>query len=173
MRAEDRISVEDQWSAQRLPVFNATAPAERDGGLIHSRPTVNWADELASPEPAMQDPELRRLVDLLPADERHIVERVYFGGASSHAAARELNLPPYAGERLRRAGLNRLKDWLLNGAPKRDPDRASKREYKPEPEKRAWQALDPSALEATMRGRYRGDGRRLDAYTSSDPVEDW
>lgn len=154
-------------------MFNATAPAERNDGLIHQRPTINWADEMESPEHPMQDPELRRLVDLLPAQERHIIERMYFGGVSSHAAAREINLPPYAGERLRRAGLKRLKQWILEGAPKRDPDRRSKRQYKPEPERRAWESLDPAALVATMGGRYRGDGRRLDAYVTGEPVEDW
>lgn len=173
MRAENRIRVDIEWAAQRLPVFNATAPAERDRGLIHARPTINWQDELESPDPPAQDPELRRMVDLLPAKERHVIERVYFGGASTHAAAREINVAPHIAERLRRSGLKRLKGWLENGAPKRDPDRSSKRKYKPEPDKRGWESLDPSALATTMKGRYRGDGRRLDAYVTGDPVEEW
>lgn len=152
--------------AARLPHFNVTAPAERNGGLIHGNPTVNWLDELEAPEQPAQDTELRRLVDLLPENERHVIERVFFGGTSSHAAARELGLEPYHGERLKKAGMEQLRQWLTEGdAPKRDPGRRRGRVKKePEPE-HAWEALDPVALESTMSGRYRGDRRRLDAYT--------
>lgn len=33
--------------------------------------------------------------------------------------------------------------------------------------------LTDEEMNATMQGRSRGDGRRIDAYTSDDPVEEW
>jgi len=169
------VRSKEQRRAQRSVVFGATAPAERNAGLVRSRPSVNWQDELESPEKPEQDVELRRLVDCLPPDERHMVSRTSFGGSSVRVAAEEIELPPYRGERVLRRGLDRLRGWLTEPgtAPKRDPGIRRGRTTKVKGKRtRAWETLDESALETTMTGRYRGDGRRLDSYTPYE-TEGW
>jgi DNA-directed RNA polymerase specialized sigma24 family protein len=162
-------------SASKTPHFNTTAPADRGQGDRHGDHPgnkVNWPDEYPSVEPPAQDAELRRLVDLLPEWERHVVERVYFGGANSRRAAAELDLDPSDGEKLLRRGLAQLKKWLTGEekTPRRDPHR-KRDKVDAEPERRGWEALDEAALDSTMKGRYRGDGRRLDVYVLHDAAE--
>ena len=44
------------------------------------------------PEPPFRDNRLRELVDKLPKDQRHMVSRVFFGGATVTQAVSELDL---------------------------------------------------------------------------------
>jgi hypothetical protein len=161
--------------ASKTPHFNVSAPAARGQGDRHGDHPgnkVNWPDEYPSVEAPPQDDEIRRLVDLLPEYERHVIERVYFGGANSRRAAQELDLDPADGEKLKRRGEAQLKKWMTGEEkpPRRDPGR-KRDKVEREPEKRGWESLDEAALDATMKGRYRGDGRRLDVYVLHDAAE--
>lgn len=68
-------------------------------------------DNRESPEDVFRDDRLRELVDELPARQRHLVSRVFFGGDTLTQAASEINLDPLkakvqldkALEKLRRA----------------------------------------------------------------------
>jgi len=63
-----------------------------------------WAEE----HPEERDEQLRELVDGLPLRERHLVSRVFFGGAPLAHAAEEIDVPtPIARELLTNA-LERL-----------------------------------------------------------------
>lgn len=162
-------------TASKTPHFNVSAPADRGQGDRHGDhpgSKVNWPDEYAALPSPVRDEELRRLVDLLPDWERHVVERVYFGGSNARRAAAELDLDPSDGEKLLRRGVAQLRKWLtgVEKAPRRDPGRRRDRVER-EPERRGWESLDEAAMESTMHGRYRGDGRRLDVYVLHDAAE--
>jgi DNA-directed RNA polymerase specialized sigma24 family protein len=49
-------------------------------------------DDRASPEEPLRHERLRELVDALPPEQRHVVERVYFGGASITEAGAEIGV---------------------------------------------------------------------------------
>lgn len=180
-------------------------------------------DELPSPDPEVQDVELRRMVDLLEPVTRHLIERTIFGCAPLNHAAAEIGLTRVKAERLIALGLAQLKVWLENGAPEANDPSSSGTIVRsevlttkapncsfpsewgrcmqpslpdddlcvfhlevtelgttPDPayhravvlgEKQPIQAfLSRSEMEALINGRYRGDGRRLDAYVTADPI---
>jgi hypothetical protein len=77
-------------------------------------------EEHENPEPDAQDVELRRLVDLLPPVQRHLINRTFFGGTFLSVAARELGLEKRAARTLRDEGLAQLKEWLED-PPDEDP----------------------------------------------------
>jgi DNA-directed RNA polymerase specialized sigma24 family protein len=61
-------------------------------------------DLLPQPEPEFRSDELREHVDNLPLEEKHLVERVFFGGIPMAEAAREAGMSqPRAKELMRRA----------------------------------------------------------------------
>lgn len=66
----------------------------------------------ASPPPEFRDDHLRDLVDLLPADERHMVSRIHFGSSTLAAASAELGVARSTGKKLLESGLDRLAEWL-------------------------------------------------------------
>lgn len=176
------------------------------------------ADDRAAEPAPVQDPELRRLVDLLPEKHRHILERVYFGGVFLSVAARELGLDKRAARTVKEEALAMLREWMTEGPPEADPDRVedpdlcvilvglcqtetewgqcqqpalegglcaahlewieggvspdtSYHQAVVEGRREPIQArLEQSEMDALVYGRYRGDGRRLDAYTTYDPL---
>jgi DNA-directed RNA polymerase specialized sigma24 family protein len=69
-------------------------------------------DELASPPAQPHDDRLRTLVDRLPKNERHVIERVIFGGVTVNRAAEEIGVPEASAKTLYRNGLARLKEKL-------------------------------------------------------------
>lgn len=193
---------------------------------------VDDLDEWESTEAAPQDVGLRRLVDHLDPPVRHVIERVYFGGAALAHAAEEIQMTRPQAERLMKQGLAQLQDWLLNGGPEGDPDRPvdvihrphveqcsvslatgmrqvpDRRMYRVEwircvqpavagddlcaahlewAERNLWPdpayelavvrgktpiqaVLTETEMDAVVNGRYKGDGRRLDAYVTADPI---
>lgn len=204
-----------EWRSGRAVPRGQVAPF--DGRLDEDRwRTVRmaWIDELPNPEKPSSDPELRRLVDALPADERHLVERVFFGGATTKAAGEEINLSPGVAERKLKSGLARLRRWYEKRPPKVDKPRkpakvkqstcaaehsvygrckqpcaegasmcAQHLEWAgsdiiphPEYEAKVYRGevtpvvavLSETEIRTMMEGRYRGDGRRLDAFAPTD-----
>lgn len=112
-------------------------------------------------------------VDSLPADERHMVETMYFGGWTLIRASTELGVSRSTGRRILDDGLARLKVWLEDGheLPAEEPLFVQEGSYVDVNEgKRAHELLTTSEAEALINGRYRGDGRRLDQYTTLDPL---
>lgn len=180
---------------------------------------VDDFDTWESQDETSQDVELRRMVDLLEDDARHLVERTFFGGAPLAHAAAEIDMTRARAEGVLNRALEQLKEWLAEGAPEGDPDRPAmqvsepelaicgadskwgpcqqpvagdedlcaahlewlERPVDPDPEyeravvlgeKEPVQArFTRSEMDAVVWGRYRGDGRRLDAYVSFDPLE--
>lgn len=176
-------------------------------------------DDREAQTPVVQDPELRRLVDLLPPAQRHLISRTFFGGSYLSVAARELGLDKRTARSLRDEGLAQLKEWLED-PPEEDPpledscpfedplvwrcsvetewgpcqqparlegnlcaahaewinsgitpDRGYERQVVLGLKEPIQSRLSQSEMDAVVGGRYRGDGRHLDIYTSHDPLE--
>lgn len=66
----------------------------------------------AYPEAELRDEDLRDLVDLLPAPERHMVSRKFFGSATLAEASAELGVARSTGKRLLSEGLATLLEWM-------------------------------------------------------------
>lgn len=188
---------------------------DKNGKLTARTIRIDYIDEFAAPEQPVQDLGLRELVDQLPPDQKHLVERVYFGGDSPRNAAREIGVSIAVADRLLREALAQIRAWLETRSG--DPGLAAvrvaeglqrQRERRcgfrtrwgrciqpavgagwcpahdewdregiaPDPEYHRrvvlgevtpiQAKLSPVEMSATMRGRYRGDGRRLDAYVT-------
>lgn len=167
---------------------------------------------------AEQDDALRALVDLLPADQRHVVERVFFGQGTLRQAAAEAGITPAQASNLQARGLETLRGWLADpetvpvreaATPKAKklakedrcaeqtkwgrckqpaiedlcalhaemrekgtvPDREYHRKVVLGLKQPIQAVLSEAEMNATMTSRYRGDGRRLDAYTGFEPLE--
>jgi len=69
-------------------------------------------DELPSPEVGAQQEYLREMVDDLPPKQRHMIERVFFGGASVTAAGAELGLAAVRAKTHYEKGLATLRGLL-------------------------------------------------------------
>lgn len=209
------------WRARAVPRsegvrFGMDEPAVAANGKLEPRiARVDYLDELPSDEEAERDDELRELVDALPATQRHLVSRVYFGGDPLRTAANETNVSIAVAERLLREALEKMKSWLeadrrpsaggqRRSGPRTDAKRcgtttrwgrcaqpavgaagmcAAHEEWGREGiipdenyhrrvvlgEVEPIQAkLSATEISATMNGRYRGDGRRLDAYVTHE-----
>jgi DNA-directed RNA polymerase specialized sigma24 family protein len=63
------------------------------------------------PDPFYSD-RIRTLVDGLPKKQRHMVERVYFGGEAVQTAGEEINVSPSTAKKLLLDGLERLRGPL-------------------------------------------------------------
>ena len=70
------------------------------------------AREPVAPPSEFRDDRLRELVDGLPKKQRHMVSRVFFGGAHVKDAAAEIKLSPPTGRQLLENGLGRLRRAL-------------------------------------------------------------
>lgn len=66
----------------------------------------------AEPEPVFRDDALRELVDSLPSRQRHMVSRVYFGGAHVTDAAAELRIDEAEARAILAKALDRLRRSL-------------------------------------------------------------
>lgn len=66
-------------------------------------------DDYTHEDPPVRQTELLALVDSLPRLERHILERVFFGGAPLSVAGREVGLDPDAAGVIRDRALGRLR----------------------------------------------------------------
>jgi DNA-directed RNA polymerase specialized sigma24 family protein len=69
-------------------------------------------DDLPAPGEGFRSDLLRELVDQLPAKQRHVIERTFFGGASLLQAAAEAGVSPKHARDLRAAGIARLRALL-------------------------------------------------------------
>jgi DNA-directed RNA polymerase specialized sigma24 family protein len=188
---------------------------DKNGKLTARTIRIDYIDEFAAPPVPEQDWGLRALVDNLPPEQKHLVERVYFGRETPRRAAREIGLSIAVADRLLREAREQIKSWLETGAG--DPGLAANRAARPSAVPRGdrctvrtrwgrcaqpvvgaglcaaheeWAGSDiqpdpeyhrrvvlgevtpiqaklsPVEINATMQGRYRGDGRRLDAYVT-------
>ena len=67
-----------------------------------------------------------------------------------------------------RTGLCRSHEtWLRKGA---TPDRSYEQKIIAGLLTPTWAYMSPEEMEATINGRYRGDGRRLDQYITDEPM---
>ena len=70
-------------------------------------------DEFASPEAPVRSDRLRELVDQLPDDARHIIERLFFGQADLLETARELGINAKRARAIRDRALDTLRQQVL------------------------------------------------------------
>ncbi len=70
-------------------------------------------DEFASPEAPFRSDRLRELVDKLPGDHRHIIERMFFGQADLLETARELGINAKRARAIRDRALDELRRQVL------------------------------------------------------------
>jgi DNA-directed RNA polymerase specialized sigma24 family protein len=75
--------------------------------------SLDQLGDMEQPEPALRSEQLRELVDGLPKQHRHMVSRVYFGGAPVTDAAREIGVTQSVAKRLLREALEGLRGSLL------------------------------------------------------------
>lgn len=69
-------------------------------------------DNREAPEEPFRDDRLRELVDALPARQRHLVSRVYFGGDTLTQAAAEIKLETPKAKALLTEALEKLRRAL-------------------------------------------------------------
>lgn len=132
---------------------------------------VEDPDLWAAREDVPRDERLRELVDALPEREKHMIERTFFGGATLTLASAELGLSRSTGARILREGMQRLEEWLRDGyVPEERPVPELPEHGYPRDTRRGYELLSDSEAEALINGRYRGDGRRIDQYTTHDPL---
>lgn len=70
-------------------------------------------DELETPEEPYRNDRLRELVDSLPAHQKHMVERVFFGQVSVAKAASEIPMSAGSAKIHLEKGLAALREALL------------------------------------------------------------
>lgn len=75
----------------------------------------NDLDTWASKEDDPRDDLLRELIDQLPEVQRHLISRVYFGQAHRNDAAAEAHISPRKAKEELEAGLETLRQLLLDG----------------------------------------------------------
>lgn len=96
--------IDDNARVARPRHYPVTPSAGLIGGIEHS-PVRDWR----SAEEPYRSEELREAVDKLPKAQRHMVERIFFGGEPMNHAAAEIGLTPAKGKTALQKGLVALR----------------------------------------------------------------
>jgi len=103
-RAVDRVRREEAEHRRRTQSFDPPTPEDSDPGeSVVER--VDAADQRARVRAALQD---------IPAEQRAVLERMYFGGQTQTAIAEELGLPLGTVKSRTLLGMRRLRGMLID-----------------------------------------------------------
>lgn len=103
-RAVDRVRREEAEHRRRVQSFDPPTPEDSDPGeSVVER--VDAADQRARVRAALQD---------IPAEQRAVLERMYFGGQTQTAIAEELGLPLGTVKSRTLLGMRRLRGMLID-----------------------------------------------------------